>query len=740
MYPDLQSFVRALDDAGELVRITDEIDPVLEIGHLADLASKSRCPGEPSGSAKSNDPVYWDRGGPAILCENVKGSKFPVLINAYGSYRRMEMALGAFGRHDTRSYQDGATSNVEVTVRKGAKYEFGGFDGIGAVIGELVKPQPPRGLGEAIAKAKQFAPLLKIGPKRKKSAVSQEVVVTGDAIDLTTLPIIRCWQHDGDYAALGYPEGVNERVPDLGHPGIDAERWEREFRGRYITLSGIHTIHADDIGEDKPSSHNIGMYRVQLLGKQRLAMHWHMHHDGASHWRSWKKRGEDMPVAIALGGESVLPYAATAPLPPGISELLMGGFLNQGGIKLVKGKTVPLWVPANAEMIIEGYVSHEAGFIGWDPRETDEPLGPGAVFEGPFGDHTGFYSMPDRYPVLKVTAVTHRRDAIYPTTVVGLPPQEDYFLGKATERLFLPLLKVLIPDIADYDLPMFGAFHNCAFVQIQKHYPLQGRRVMHAIWGAGQMAWTKSIFVVDDQTDVHDQRAVLEAASRWCDPRRDVELVNGPLDILDHAAPRLAAGGKIGFDCTRPWAGEEVNGIAVSKAPRVLPEGNDLVELLEAVTTVDGVRDAAIPEAAPGWLIVETARGYDEPDGAGLGRRVLGQILDRLRGKPDERVAPFIVAVGRGVDCRDAIDGLFHWLANMDPTRDLITPAESGVNCLAFDATPKTRSQEGERGDEANGQPVRAWPPVLELDQAVLGHAKSLLGLREQSASSVAPG
>ncbi|MFZ4574897.1 MAG: UbiD family decarboxylase, partial [Phycisphaerales bacterium] len=324
--------------------------------------------------------------------------------------------------------------------------------------------------------------------------------------------------------------------------------------------------------------------------KRKAAMHWHMHHDGARHWRSWKKKGEPMPVAIALGGESVLPYAATAPMPPGISELLLAGFLNRGAIPLVDCKTVPLQVPANSEMVIEGFVDTSAGFIGWDPKQIRErkpeywanategdrgsfwrrELGEGAVFEGPFGDHTGFYSLPDRYPVLTVTAITHRRRAVYPTTIVGLPPQEDYYLGKATERIFLPLLRTIVPDIIDYDLPMFGAFHNCAFIKIKKEYPLHARRVMHAIWGAGQMSWTKVIVVVDDDVDVHDQEAVLFNMCSNADPGRDLEVVNGPLDILDHAAPRLGAGHKLGIDATRKIAGEEVGGHPVREYPPIL--------------------------------------------------------------------------------------------------------------------------------------------------------------------------
>jgi len=234
-------------------------------------------------------------------------------------------------------------------------------------------------------------------------------------------------------------------------------------------------------------------------------------------------------------------------------------------------KTIDMQVPANAEIVIEGYVSTEAGGIGYDPRETGAgEVGPGAVFEGPFGDHTGFYSLPDRYPIFTVTAITHRRQPIYPTTIVGYPPQEDYYLGKATERIFLSPLKTLVPDVIDYHLPMFGAFHNCAFLQIRKEYPLQARRIMHAIWGAGQMAWTKMIVIVDDDVNVHDEEEVMFHLCANCDPGRDIEIVNGPLDILDHAAPRLGAGHKIGFDATRKIPGEECGGHPIRDFPPFL--------------------------------------------------------------------------------------------------------------------------------------------------------------------------
>jgi 4-hydroxy-3-polyprenylbenzoate decarboxylase len=292
-----------------------------------------------------------------------------------------------------------------------------------------------------------------------------------------------------------------------------------------------------------------------------------------------------MPCAIVLGGESVLPYSATAPLPPGISELLFAGFLNKGAIKLVKCKTIDMHVPANAEIVIEGTVSTQADGIGYDPREKDaKPLDRDhEVFEGPFGDHTGFYSLPDRYPIFTATAVTMREKPVYPTTIVGPPPQEDYYLGKATERIFLPLLKTLVPDILDYDLPMCGAFHNCAFIQIKKEYPLQARRVMHAIWGAGQMAWTKFIVVVDDDVDVHNHEQVLFHLCANVDPGRDLEVVHGPLDILDHAAPRLGAGQKLGVDATRKWPGEEVNGNPVRDWPTYLGTHQGMPDTIDAI-------------------------------------------------------------------------------------------------------------------------------------------------------------
>ncbi|MEM9252889.1 MAG: UbiD family decarboxylase domain-containing protein [Planctomycetota bacterium] len=562
-YRTLRDFVEALDKAGELKRVTPAVSPVLEATEIVDRVSKSPA-ASVSEHARAFDPRHCGLGGHGVLFENVEGLSggasggMPLGMNLFGSYRRMEMALGCAD---------------------------GGFGALASRVAEIAKPEPPVGLMEKVKKGLEMAKLASLPPKRVSKGVCQEVVKRGDEIDLFELPIVKCWPHDGDPAALDHVLTPEQSGTAAG-------------QGRYITLAGMYTIHPDDAGkpdgQPRPSR-NVGMYRAQLIDKSHTAMHWHMHHDGASHWRAWQKRNADdaefrdahgthpsgsggMPMAIVLGGESVLPYAATAPLPPGISELLFAGFLNGGAIPLVKCQTIDLDVPANAEIVIEGYVSTDAEGIGVTPDDltqaqrkgTIDELFRDAVYEGPFGDHTGFYSLPDRYPVFTVTAITHRKQPIYPATIVGLPPQEDYYLGKATERVFLPLLQTLIHDIVDYDLPMFGAFHNCAFVKIDKQYPLQARRVMHAIWGAGQMAWTKAIVVVDKDVDVHDHEAVLFHLAANCDPGRDIELVNGPLDILDHAAPRLGAGHKIGFDATRKLPDESCGGHLVRPFPPIL--------------------------------------------------------------------------------------------------------------------------------------------------------------------------
>ena len=332
---DLQTFISQLENAGELQRISAEVSPILEVTEIVDRLAVTPAPG-PSPHARSFDPHRAAMGGPALLFENIADCDFPLAINLFGSYRRMEMALG----NDLES--------------------------IAGRIASLAKPQPPRSIGELLGKIREFSPLLRIAPRKARHGVCQEVVHLTERgeVDLRRLPIIKCWPHDGDPSKVGYPLDPVAAGTAQGN-------------GRFITLAGMHTIHARDISERRPASHNIGVYRSQLIDQTTLAMHWHLHHDGASHWRSWKKIGKPMPIAIVLGGEPVLPYASTAPLPPGISELLLAGFLNGRGIPLLQAKTVPLRVPANAEIVIEGYVRTDGGTIGFDPR-TDGEVGPGA--------------------------------------------------------------------------------------------------------------------------------------------------------------------------------------------------------------------------------------------------------------------------------------------------------------------------------------------------------------------------
>lgn len=516
---NLGEFLAVLEERQLLRRVGAVVDPVLEIAAISDRVSKMPTPGgRPGGEVDRSAAAGL--GGHALLFTHVKGSEFPVAINVFGSYARVNLALG--------------TPSLSALAER---------------VQALVKPEMPTTLMEKMRKLPDLLKMASYPPKTVRSGACQEVVWEGEKADLMRLPILQCWPLDGDVTS----SEVDERHVASVREGTSGPRGT----GRYITLGGIHTRHPDT------GVRNIGMYRVQVFGPRLAAMHWHLHHDGARHFRAYQRRGERMPVAIALGGGSVMPYAATAPLPPGIEEHLFAGFLNGGGIEMVACKTVPLEVPAESEIVIEGWV---------EPNET--------LLEGPFGDHTGFYSLADRYPAMKVSAITHRKGAVYPATVVGKPPMEDYYLGKATERVFLPLLKTLVPDIEDYCLPMAGVFHNAAYIKIRKEYPLQARRVMHAIWGAGQMAFTKFIVVVDEEVDVQDEQQVLFHLFAHCDPERDVEVVRGPLDILDHAAPELGVGSKLGFDATRKWPGEGM-GRGVRRYPKGLGYPASVRELIE---------------------------------------------------------------------------------------------------------------------------------------------------------------
>jgi 4-hydroxy-3-polyprenylbenzoate decarboxylase len=451
-YDGLGAFVETLEREGQLVRVRREVDPYLELAEIADRTMKSR--------------------GPALLFENVKGSRFPLLINAYGSRRRMSRALGV--------------DDLDEHAR---------------AIEELVHTRAPRSARELAAMAGRLPALASAVPRKVTSAACQEVVQLGDEIDLMALPVMTCWPNDG---------------------------------GPFFTLPNVITKDPDT------GARNIGMYRMQRIDRRTTAMHWQIHKTGARHFRRAKELGQRLEVAVAFGGDPALTYAATAPLPDGIDEWMFAGFLRGKPVEHVRCKTVDLEVPACADFVLEGYV---------DPSED-------LFAEGPFGDHTGYYTPVDAFPRFHVTAVTHRKNPIYPATLVGPPPMEDEWLGKATERLFLPLLRMIFPEVVDMNLPVEGAFHNLVLVSIKKQYPFHASRIAHGLWGSGQMSFSKVICVLDDDVDVQNTADVAWRLLANLDPKRDIAMVDGPVDQLDHGASQALYGGKMCIDGTRKWAEE----------------------------------------------------------------------------------------------------------------------------------------------------------------------------------------
>src|SRR6476659_267542 len=439
---DLRDWIALLEREGELVRVSAEVDPDLEITEIVDRTVKA--------------------GGPALLFEKPKGSEHPLLINQFGTARRMCLALG------------------------GDK-----LDDVAAKLADVLEMQPPQGLMEKVRGLQKLKSVADSRPKTVGSGVCQEIVLRGDDVDLGLLPIQRCWP--GDPAPL-------------------------------VTLPAVITH------DPQTGGRNLGMYRMQVIDRKTTYMHWQIHKDGRADYLATDGRIE---VAVALGLDPITAYSASTPLPKHIDELMMAGFLRGEPVELVKGVTVDIEVPADAEIVLEGTI--EKGDL---------------TEEGPFGDHTGFYTPAEQFPVFNVTAITMRRDAIYPSIVVGKPPQEDAWLGKATERIFLPAVKMTVPEIVDYDLPVAGAFHNLCIVSIKKAFPGHAKKVMHAIWGLGMLSLTKGIVVVDQHVNVHDYAQVMFYVGANVDPKRDVVIGEGPLDHLDHAPTLQFLGGKIGIDAT----------------------------------------------------------------------------------------------------------------------------------------------------------------------------------------------
>ncbi len=382
------------------------------------------------------------------------------------------------------------------------------LDDLGARISHLLSMNMPTSFVERAKKLLEMSEVARFSPKVVSQAPCQELVETVNP-SLADIPIMQCWPNDG---------------------------------GRYITFPLVFT--------KNPSTgqRNVGTYRLQVYDDRTLGMHWHIHKGGAEHFRQGQERGRGLEVAIALGADPVTMYAGTCPLPPIVDEMMLAGWLRRERVEMVKGVTVDLEVPAHAEIILEGYV---------DPEEHRT--------EGPFGDHTGFYSLEDEYPVFHLTAVTRRRDAIYPSIIVGRPPMEDGWLGKATERLFLPLIRLIHPEVVDIDMPFEGSFHNLVIVSVRKSYPGQVRKVMYGLWSLGLLMLAKNIIVLDEDANVHDASEVVWRITNNVDPTRDVVIVDGPLDALDYASPMPHYGSKMGIDGTkkgpmdghsRPWPEE----------------------------------------------------------------------------------------------------------------------------------------------------------------------------------------
>lgn len=371
---------------------------------------------------------------------------------------------------------------------------------VAARVQSLLDTEVPGSFLEKLTMLPRLAQLASALPKTVRKGRCQEVVWKGDDASLDLLPILKCWPGDG---------------------------------GRFLTLPMVFTKSLET------GRRNVGMYRMHVYDSRTTGMHWHVHKVGARHYAEYERAGKRMEIAIALGGDPAITYAATAPLPEDFDEMVFAGFLRQAPVEMVKCKTVDIEVPADAEIVLEGYV---------DPGERR--------IEGPFGDHTGYYSPAEEYPVFHLTCLTHRKNPIYPATVVGRPPMEDCFIGKATERIFLPLIRMQLPEIVDINLPVEGIFHNLAFVSIRKRYPMQARKVISALWGLGQMMLTKIIIVFDEDVDVQDTSEVLWRLGSNIDPRRDVVFADGPVDVLDHAAPQPLFGSKMGIDATRKIPGE----------------------------------------------------------------------------------------------------------------------------------------------------------------------------------------
>ena len=600
-----QQFIDALEKAGELIRIKSLVDPKLEIAEITDRISKS------------------GNGGKALLFENT-GYDFPVLMNAYGSERRMCMALGV-------DHLDDVAKEIENLFKLLASPKEGILDKL-----------------KLLPKLGQFASWM---PKVKSGrGECQEVVMTDP--DITKIPVITCWPKDG---------------------------------GPFVTLPIIHTKDPNN------NARNVGMYRMQVFGPTLTGMHWHKHKVSAKHFAEYKKLNKRMPVAVALGGDPAYAYSATAPLPENVDEYMLAGFLRKKKVELVKCISQPdIEVPADADFIIEGYV---------DPNDE-------LIWEGPFGDHTGYYSLPDWYPRFHITAITHKKNAVYPATIVGIPPQEDAWLGKATERIFLaPIKMTMVPEILDMDMPIEGVFHNLVITKIKKDYAGQGQKVMNAMWGAGQMMFNKILVMADEGVVIQDYELLAKYVFKNLNPATDIFFSTGPMDVLDHSCSKMGFGGKMCIDGTAKFE-EELSDNYLENS--IIIDTDLIITTLKSFPEIKVVNAELVKKDIPCLIlsVEKNRKGH------------LKELHQQVCSQKEIEGIKMILYVEHTVDANDLPIALWRFCNNLDPKRDFhlydnpsLNNSEKIFACMGFDGTRKTKEFDNFHRD---------WPNIIVADDETI--------------------
>ncbi|MFV0483182.1 MAG: menaquinone biosynthesis decarboxylase [Bacteroidales bacterium] len=581
-YNSLRDFIKILKKEDELITVDKPVNTELEITEIIDRISKS------------------EGGGKAVLFTD-NGTDFPILINMFGSHKRMALSLGI---NSISEIQQEMNSLFEEITKERLSFT------------DKLKVLPQLG------KIASWLP-----KKISKKGACQQVIM--DEPDLSKLPILKCWPHDG---------------------------------GKFITLPMVFT-------EDPTSGNrNVGMYRMQILDNKTTGMHWHRHKTGANHFAKYKELGIKMPISVALGGDPAYTYSATAPMPENIDEMMLAGFLRKKKVQMVKCITNDIWVPEDADFVIEGYV---------DPHED-------FVLEGPFGDHTGFYSLADYYPKFHLTAITHRKDAVYPTTIVGVPPQEDAYIGTATEQIFLtPIRMTMVQEIVDMYLPFYGVAHNLCIVKIKKSYPGQAQKVMSTLWGAGQMMFNKIIVVIDENIDIRDDKALLNHLMESVKIDRDLIFSTGPLDVLDHTAPHFSYGSKLGIDATTKLK-EEIDVINLH-AKHETAESEELNTVQELKVSEENVAFIKIDS--------EKVKNIDKAISCAINK-----YKDRYS---------IVVMFDKAVPIEDTFSALWVLMGNIDPKRDIYFSDKM----IVIDATSKKQESHNFK---------RQWPNVVISDSKTI--------------------